>query len=144
MRTSGFFVIRLFAICLASILATGNVMAQPGEVSANGITIAYESFGDPFDETIIMIQGTGATMLHYPVELCEKLSADRFHVIQFDNRDIDPIVPLAAGQEVASTIPNAELCIIEGMGHDISLQFVPGIADCITKIASESQKLRQE
>ncbi|MEA4916905.1 MAG: hypothetical protein VB073_05160 [Proteiniphilum sp.] len=72
-------------------------MAQPGEVSANGITIAYESFGDPFDETIIMIQGTGATMLHYPVELCEKLAADRFHVIRFDNRDIDPIVPLAAG-----------------------------------------------
>ncbi|WP_298648275.1 hypothetical protein [uncultured Proteiniphilum sp.] len=75
--TSNFLSIRLlFFICLTSILTTGNIRAQPGKVRVNGITIAYESFGDTSDETIIMIQGTGATLLHYPVELCEKLAAN--------------------------------------------------------------------
>jgi pimeloyl-ACP methyl ester carboxylesterase len=62
--------------------------AQPGKVESNGITIAYESFGDPDNEAIILIQGTGATLLHYPVELCETLAAKGYHVIRFDNRDV--------------------------------------------------------
>src|SRR5690606_7495908 len=55
-------------------------------VSAN--TIAWESFGDSNNEAIILIQGTGATLLHYPVEFCEKLSAAGYYVIRFDNSDI--------------------------------------------------------
>jgi len=34
--------------------------------------------------------------------------------------DDDPLVPLAAGQDTAGVIPNAELLIIEGMGHELS------------------------
>jgi pimeloyl-ACP methyl ester carboxylesterase len=62
--------------------------AQPGIVKANGIRIAYESFGKTSDEPVIMIQGTGATMLHYPEEMCQKLAKKGFRVIRFDNRDI--------------------------------------------------------
>jgi pimeloyl-ACP methyl ester carboxylesterase len=62
--------------------------AQEGIVKANGITIAYESFGNRNDEAIILIQGTGATMLHYPAEMCRKLSGQGYYVIRFDNRDI--------------------------------------------------------
>jgi len=76
----------IFSIILLSPASPS--FAQPGTVQANGITIAYESFGDMDDEAIIMIQGTGATMLHYPAEMCEKLSRKGFRVIRFDNRDI--------------------------------------------------------
>jgi pimeloyl-ACP methyl ester carboxylesterase len=34
--------------------------------------------------------------------------------------DEDPLVPLGAGQDTAEAIPNAELLIIEGMGHELS------------------------
>ncbi len=79
---------QLFFTCLISTLIINNIAAQPGKVKANGITIAYESFGKSTDEAVIMIQGTGATLLHYPVELCERLTEKGFHVIRFDNRDI--------------------------------------------------------
>jgi pimeloyl-ACP methyl ester carboxylesterase len=31
----------------------------------------------------------------------------------------DPIVPVAAGKDIAASVPNAELMIVEGMGHDL-------------------------
>jgi pimeloyl-ACP methyl ester carboxylesterase len=35
--------------------------------------------------------------------------------------DDDPLMPLANGKDTAATIPNAELMIIEGMGHDLPM-----------------------
>lgn len=64
------------------------VVGQSSRIDANGITIAYEAFGDPQDDAIILIQGSGASLLHYPAELCQKLSEKGFYVIRFDNRDI--------------------------------------------------------
>ena len=44
----------------------------------------------------------------------------------------DPLVPLAAGRDLAAKIPGAELDVIEGMGHDLPValwpRFVAGIA----------------
>ncbi len=77
-----------YMIYLVMLFFYTNLYAQAGTVKANGITIAYESFGDTTNEAIILIQGTGATMLHYPVELCEKLANSGYRVIRFDNRDI--------------------------------------------------------
>ena len=34
--------------------------------------------------------------------------------------DEDPLFPLEAGQDTAEAIPNAELQIIKGMGHELS------------------------
>ena len=48
------------------------------------------------------------------------------------------MIPLEAGKEVAATIPGAELCVINGLGHDISMEFVDKIVDCIVKIAEKS------
>jgi pimeloyl-ACP methyl ester carboxylesterase len=67
---------------------TSPAYTQPGTVQANGISIAFESFGDIDNEAIIMIQGTGATMLHYPSGMCEKLARNGYRVIRFDNRDV--------------------------------------------------------
>jgi pimeloyl-ACP methyl ester carboxylesterase len=62
--------------------------AQQATVNANGITIAYESFGKTTDPAIILIEGTGAPMTDWPVELCRKISNQGYRVIIFDNRDI--------------------------------------------------------
>ena len=47
--------------------------------------------------------------------------------------DADPLVTLASGQEVARTIPNAELIIVKGMGHDLSMEFVDILVGSILK-----------
>jgi hypothetical protein len=41
------------------------VGSQAGEVKANGISIAYESFGKSSNPAIILIQGMGATLVHF-------------------------------------------------------------------------------
>lgn len=55
-------------------------------VRANGIEIAYESFGDA-GETVLLIAGLGTQMLRWTVPFCEELAGRGYRVIRFDNRD---------------------------------------------------------
>src|SRR5262245_16341016 len=59
-----------------------------GSVQANGITIAYESFGPKDRETILLISGTGMQLVDWPVELIQELVKRGYHVVSFDNRDV--------------------------------------------------------
>ena len=56
-------------------------------IQANGISLEYESFGNPADPAILMIMGLGMQMILWPDALCEMLAAQGFRVIRFDNRD---------------------------------------------------------
>lgn len=58
-----------------------------GQVEANGITIAYESFGSPDDEAIVLITGTGMQLVGWPLELVSELVDRGYRVVRFDNRD---------------------------------------------------------
>jgi pimeloyl-ACP methyl ester carboxylesterase len=53
-----------------------------------GIEIAYEQFGDPSDETVLLVMGLGMQMLGWDEELCELIAGEGFHVVRFDNRDV--------------------------------------------------------
>ena len=57
-------------------------------VAANGIEIAYETFGDPGDPAILLVMGLGTQMLAWPDPLCARLADAGHHVIRFDNRDV--------------------------------------------------------
>ena len=37
----------------------------------------------------------------------------------------DPLVPVEAGQDTADSIPGAELIIVPGMGHDVTVALTP-------------------
>lgn len=54
----------------------------------NGLTLAYQSFGNTADPPVILINGTGAPMTDWPVVFCEKIASHGFRVIRFDNRDV--------------------------------------------------------
>jgi pimeloyl-ACP methyl ester carboxylesterase len=57
-------------------------------VQANGIELAYETFGDPSDPPVVLVMGLGTQMLAWPDSLCTGLAdAGRF-VIRYDNRDV--------------------------------------------------------
>ena len=84
----------------------------PGERLAelpNGITLAYESFGEPGDPPLLLIQGLGMQMIGWPEEFCEQLAAEGFHVVRFDNRDVGHSTHLesvrAAGPAAAGHAP---------------------------------------
>lgn len=57
------------------------------QITANGISIEYDTFGSEQHEPLLLVMGLGAQMTLWRAEFCGLL-ADRGHyVIRFDNRD---------------------------------------------------------
>ncbi|MCU5775267.1 alpha/beta fold hydrolase [Erwiniaceae bacterium BAC15a-03b] len=56
-------------------------------LTANGITLSYDSFGDEDAAVILLISGLGAQMIRWTDSFCQHLVAEGFRVIRFDNRD---------------------------------------------------------
>ena len=50
--------------------------------------IFYETFGDPSDETLVLVNGLGSQCINYRKEWCERFVAKGLHVVRFDNRDV--------------------------------------------------------
>lgn len=53
----------------------------------NGITLCYETFGDPGAPPIVLIMGLGTQMIAWDTRFCQQLAAEGFFVVRFDNRD---------------------------------------------------------
>ncbi len=58
------------------------------KVTANGIKIEYETFGDPAHPAMLLIMGLGMQLTRWPGELVDALVACGYYVIRHDNRDI--------------------------------------------------------
>ncbi|MER5320472.1 alpha/beta fold hydrolase [Streptosporangium roseum] len=54
---------------------------------ANGIELAYETFGSPAGRPLLLIMGLGAQLIHWDEGFCELLAGRGHHVVRFDNRD---------------------------------------------------------
>jgi pimeloyl-ACP methyl ester carboxylesterase len=94
------------SIAAGTMLETGCV-AQPRNTvtssereadtaQANGITLAYESFGSPDRETVLLIGGTGQQLIDWPIELVNELVNRGYRVVRFDNRDVGLSTKMAA------------------------------------------------
>ena len=68
---------------MAEALSSGERLCEVG----GGITLCYETFGDPANPPLLLIQGLGMQMIGWPEEFCEQLAARGFFVVRFDNRD---------------------------------------------------------
>ncbi|HYM55183.1 MAG TPA: alpha/beta fold hydrolase [Solirubrobacteraceae bacterium] len=53
-----------------------------------GVTLCYETFGDPSDPTALLIMGLGTQMVAWHEDFCRRLAERGLHVVRFDNRDI--------------------------------------------------------
>lgn len=60
---------------------------RSGCLAANGVTLAYDSFGDGAAETILLIAGLGTQMIRWTDPFCRELVTRGYHVVRFDNRD---------------------------------------------------------
>jgi len=56
-------------------------------VRANGVDLRVESFGDPDDPTILLVQREAASLLAWEDEFCERLAAGSRFIIRYNNRD---------------------------------------------------------
>jgi pimeloyl-ACP methyl ester carboxylesterase len=50
--------------------------------------IYYESFGDPSDPTLLLVNGLGSQCINYHEDWCEMFAARGLRVVRYDNRDV--------------------------------------------------------
>jgi pimeloyl-ACP methyl ester carboxylesterase len=56
--------------------------------SVGELELCYEIFGDSGARPLLLINGRGFQMIAWEDEFCERLAADAFRVVRFDNRDV--------------------------------------------------------
>jgi pimeloyl-ACP methyl ester carboxylesterase len=56
--------------------------------TANGITIEYETAGDPGHPPLLLIMGLGGQLIAWDEDFVDALVARGFYVVRFDNRDV--------------------------------------------------------
>jgi pimeloyl-ACP methyl ester carboxylesterase len=61
---------------------------MPAITTAHGITLEYETFGDPSDPAVLLVAGYGSQLISWPVGLCTLIADAGRYVIRFDNRDV--------------------------------------------------------
>lgn len=55
--------------------------------AAPGVSIQYETFGDPADPAVLLVMGFSAQMIAWHEEFCRALAERGRYVIRYDNRD---------------------------------------------------------
>src|SRR3954469_22862116 len=63
-------------------------MPETQYAAANGLKLAYETFGSPDDPPVLLVMGLGTQMIAWPDGMCEQIAGEGFYVIRYDNRDI--------------------------------------------------------
>jgi pimeloyl-ACP methyl ester carboxylesterase len=54
---------------------------------ADGVSIAYETFGEPGDPPVLLVMGFGTQMIAWHEDFCALLAGHGRYVIRYDNRD---------------------------------------------------------
>ncbi len=64
--------------------------ASGGErlIDTGTIKLTYEQFGRTTDPVVLLIMGLGTQMIAWPEAFCQRIAAEGYRVIRFDNRDI--------------------------------------------------------
>jgi pimeloyl-ACP methyl ester carboxylesterase len=67
-------------------------------IDANGVQLCAESFGDPADHPVLLVMGTGASMLWWEEGFCRMLADGGRFVIRYDHRDTGRSVSYEPGR----------------------------------------------
>lgn len=82
----------------ASLPPLARVAERPVSLAhANGIDLAWDSFGDPSKPPLVLIMGLGMQMIAWDDDFCARLAARGYRVIRFDNRDVGQSTHLDGG-----------------------------------------------
>lgn len=71
------------------------ISAEQSAPVGAGLSLCYQTFGDPSAEPLILVMGLGGPMTWWDEELCRLLAARGFFVVRFDNRDTGRSTKLA-------------------------------------------------
>ena len=60
---------------------------MPEAEVSDGVSIAYETFGEPGDPPVLLVMGFGAQLIAWHKDFCSMLAGRGRYVIRYDNRD---------------------------------------------------------
>lgn len=108
-------------------------------LQANGLTLGYDCFGAERNEAMLLISGLGVQRLRWTEPFCERLAAQGFYVIRFDNRDAGesthlsrapaPDVGVLAADLAAGRVPAVPYTLHDLAADAIALLDVLGITN---------------
>ena len=52
------------------------------------VQLFHETFGDPTQPTLVLVNGLGSQCINYRTEWCQRFADRGFHVVRMDNRDV--------------------------------------------------------
>ena len=98
-----------------------------------GITLCYETFGDPSDPAALLIMGLGAQMVAWQDDFCLELAARGLYVVRFDNRDIGRSThlqgpPPSLGQLLRYSVPPTNYTLADMAQDAVGLMDELGIS----------------
>jgi pimeloyl-ACP methyl ester carboxylesterase len=85
--------------------------ARNGEVE-----IYFESFGDPTDPTLLLVNGLGSQCINYAPEWCELFSQEGFQVVRFDNRDVGLSTKLDGTEYTLADMADDAIAVLDAIG----------------------------
>ena len=97
-------------------------------VTANGLKLAYDEFGEADRPVVLLIMGLGTQMIAWPEPFCQGLADHGYRVIRFDNRDIG----LSEKIRTRARMSIPRLLIRKKLGWPISTPY------CLTDMAKDT------
>ena len=103
-------------------------------ITANGVELCTEPFGDPSDPPILLIMGVGASMLWWDADFCHQLAAGDRYVIRYDHRDTGRSTTFPPGNPgyTGAALTTDALAVLDGYGlpaaHLVGMSAGGGIA----------------
>ncbi len=83
-----------------------------------GVEIYYETFGDPSQPTLLLINGLGSQCINYNVDWCELFCAEGFQVVRFDNRDVGLSSKLEGVDYTLADMADDAVAVLDALGVD--------------------------
>ena len=68
-----------------------------GMIGANGLELCYETFGDPSDPALLLVNGLSSQLTGWETVMCQRFAAMGRYVIRYDNRDVGLSTHLTGG-----------------------------------------------
>lgn len=86
-------------------------------VAVNGeVSIYYETFGNPSDPTLLLVNGLGSQCTNYAEEWCGKFAAQGYQVVRFDNRDAGLSTKLDGVEYALTDMAADALAVLDALG----------------------------
>jgi pimeloyl-ACP methyl ester carboxylesterase len=81
-----------------------------------GVEIHYETFGDPEQPTLLLVNGLGSQCINYAPEWCEMFGDEGYAVVRFDNRDVGLSSKLVDVDYALADMAGDAIAVLDALG----------------------------